>query len=770
MNYVKLCYRRILIMKKLSKLLMIALALVLMLALVACESENNGDETKSPADTNSETNKPNDSDNVTDDSNGTQDPSDTSKDPSNDTADAATGTNKPEQPTEPEDPDKTAKIVDSVNQTIEALASNIGGQTGSELPSVSLDSLVELFKKLDLEITGISGYEGPIIIKNGMISYTNKKSIIDSVIGDPTQKYIGKLYSNGVVNIYSDSNGTNGYISSFEDAFDMDISSISSTDLTPVLNALKLAKDDIKADVEKQTYTFSESYLTRVSNAIYDLVKSSGEQISVLGVNENNIISSLVLDFGKFESEGRVNATAKIGKTGKEIVLDLTVGDTNFEMNVECKDMFTFNMKLAGTQEAITSFELNAELSTANLKLAVKGNFAESMSFEATLSDLKSTALITVTGTSKTETNGKTAVNVEIAIDVEKIGNAFGDSTEKLSGGSDSVKKVNIKIGCTVTPDANGTPDINVSASVMTDGTEIFTGELYISTSAITTPSKECASLNLLINGSQKLSASVKTVAYSEKSFEYQINIEASSGIGTPEKVQISIKAPSTVEIEITEAEKAFLDKADKVFENYGAIQKKIEELNALAYAYAITCNPDTDPTSFYTVDKDTGLVYVTHIFVYWKEDSTYVEPDDIYTELLLEDLGDEKDELAENLGDFKNYKESFRVTATKEIESVLEKEFDALGESFSYEKADYYVCCKDPDTDTYYVFECYMSYTFGWRTFDHKPTADEIGSTSVHWYTLGTGKIHSFATSSTGHTCSDCGLSLMDISSIWRS
>lgn len=766
-------------MKKLSKLLMIALALVLMLALVACDSENNGDETKSPADTNSETNTPNDSDNVTDDSNGTQDPSDTSKDPSkdpsNDTADAATGTNKPEQPTEPEDPDKTAKIVDSVNQTIEALASNIGGQTGSELPSISLDSLVELFKKLDLEITGISGYEGPIVIKNGMISYTKKKSIIDSIIGDPTQKYIGKLYSNGVVNIYSDSNGTNGYISYFEDAFDMDISSIPSIpsiDLTPVLNALKLVKDDIKADVEKQMYTFSESYLARVSKAIYDLVKSSGEQTSVFGVNENNVISSLVLDFGKFESEGKISATAKIGKTGKEIALDLTVGDTNFEMNVECKDMFTFNMKLSGTQEAITSFELNAELSSANLKLAVKGSRAENTSFEATLSDLKSTALITVTGTSKTETNGKTAVNVEIAIDVEKIGTAFGGSNEKLYGdsASDGVKKVNIKIGCTVTPNANGAPDINMSASVTTDGTELLTGELYISASAITTPSKECASLNIAISNLGKLGASVKTVAYSEKSFEYQINIEASSAIGIPEKVQISIKAPSTVEIEITEAEKAFLDKADKVFENYGAIQKKIEELNALAYAYAITCNPDTDPTSFYTVDKDTGFVYVTHMFVYWKEDSIYVEPDGIYTELLLEDLDEVKDDMAENLGDFKNYKESFRVTATKEIESVLKKEFDALGESFSYEKSDYYVCCKDPDTDTYYVFECYMSHTFGWRTFDHKPTADEIGGTSVHWYTLGTGKIHSFATSSMGHTCSDCGLSLIDISGIWRS
>lgn len=760
-------------MKKLSKLLMIALALVLILALVACDSENNGDETKSPADTNSQTNTPNDSDNVTDGTDGTQDPSDTSKDtlkdPSNDTSDAATGTNKPEQPTEPEDPDKTAKIVDSVNQAVEALASNIGGQTGSELPSVSLDSLVELFKKLDLEITGIAGYEGPIIIKNGMISYTNKKSIIDSIIGDPTQKYIGKLYSNGVVNIYSDSNGTNGYISSFEDAFDMDISSISSIDLTPVLNALKLAKDDIKADVEKQMYTFSESYLARVSKAIYDLVKSSGEQMSVLGVNENNVISSLVLDFGKFESEGKISATAKIGKTGKEIVLDLTVGDTNFEMSVECKDMFAFNMKLAGTQEAITSFELNAELSSANLKLAVKGNRTENTSFEATLSDLKSTALITVTGTSKTETNGKTSVNVEINIDVEKIGNAFGGSTEKLSGGSDSVKKVNIKIGCTVTPDANAAPNINVSASVMTDSTEVFGCELYVSSAALTTPSKECVSLNLLINGSQKLSASVKTVSYSEKSFEYQINIEASSGIGIPAKAQISIKAPSTVEIEITEAEKAFLDKADKVFENYGAVQKKIEELNTLAYAYATTCNPDTDPTSFYTVDKDTGLVYVTHMFVYWKEDSTYVEPDGIYTELLLEDLDEVKDELAENLGDFKNYKESFRVTATKEIESVLKKEFDALGEAFSYEKADYYVCCKDPDTDTYYVFECYMSYTFGWRTFDHKPTTDEIGSTAVHWYTLGAGKIHSFANSSTRYTCPDCGLSLMDMNSIWH-
>ncbi len=767
-------------MKKLSKLLMIALALVLILALVACDSENNGDETKSPADTGSETNTPNDSDNVTDDSNGTQDPSDTSKDPSNDTADAATGTNKPEQPTEPEDPDKTAKIVDSVNKTVEALANSIGGQTGSELPSVSLDSLVELFKTLDFQVTGIPNLKGAFVVKNGMVSYSEyDRNVIELPGEEPVvsvSKYIYKLYSDGLAMVETDEYGqiVSGGFSSFEDS-GVRLPNIS-IDFAPVLNALKLAKDDIKADVEKQTYTFSDSYLTRVSNAIYDLVKSSGEQISVLGVNENNVISSLVLDFGKFESEGKISATAKIGKTGKEIVLDLTVGDTNFEMNVECKDMFTFNMKLSGTQEVITSFELNAELSSANLKLAVKGSRAENTSFEATLSDLKSTALITVAGTSKTETNGKTAVNVEIAIDVEKIGTAFGGSTEKLYGdsASDGVKKVNIKIGCTVIPNANGAPDINVSASVTTDGTEMLTGELYISASAITTPSKECASLNIAISNLGKLSASVKTVAYSEKGFEYQINVDYSSGIYTSEKLQISVKAPSTIEIELTDIEKVYIGNADKIAADYQKVKDKIDELNALANAYLNSnYNPENgDPDSFFTEDKETGLIYVTHIWQIWDdEDKEFLNIRyEAHTYVELGGPEEFRDDMAENLGDFKNYKKPFGTTANEEIESVLAKEFDALGDAFSYEKADYYVCCKDPDTDTYYVFECYMSYTFGWRTFDHKPTADEIGGTSVHWYTLGTGKIHSFATSSTGHTCSDCGLSLMDISSIWHS
>ncbi len=742
-------------MKKLSKLLIIALVLVLMLALVACDSENNGDETKSPADTNSETNTPSDSDNVTDDSNGTQDPSDPSKDPSNDTADAATGTNKPEQPTEPADPDKTAKIVDSVNQTIEALASNIGGQTGSELPSISFDSLVELFKKLDLEITGISGYEDLIIIKNGIISYTPKKSIIDSIIGDPTQKYIGKLYSNGVVNIYSDSNGTNGYISSFEDAFDMDISSIPSIDLTPVLNALKLAKGDIKADVEKQMYTFSESYLARVSKAIYDLVKSSGEQISVFGVNENNVVSSLVLDFGKFESEGKISATAKIGKTGKEIALDLTVGDTNFEMNVECKDMFTFNMKLSGTQEAITSFELNAELSPANLKLAVKGSRAENTSFEATLSDLKSTALITVAGTSKTETNGKTAVNVEIAIDVEKIGTAFGGSTEKLYGdsASDGVKKVNIKIGCTVTPNANGAPDINVSASVTTDGTEMLTGELYISASAITTPSKECASLNIAISNLGKLNASVKTVAYSDKGFEYQLVLEYPDGESSMAKMKLTLKAPSDCEIILTDIEKKYIEKADKVFANYKAITDKIDELNALAAVYANTVYNYGDTNSFFTMDKTLGIVYLTTI--YPTNDSGYR----INTRISLEDKNYGL-YYAENLGNFIDHKKSRMDVIETEILEVLEKEKAHFGDNF----VKYAVCCKDPESDHYIVFV----YLRGTYSLDYKPTAKDIYCDYIHWYTLGSGKIHNFVSSNYGKTCTDCGLSIMDIENIF--
>lgn len=766
-------------MKKLNKLLVIALALVLMLALVACdrgsgnkETTGNSDETGAPdtpsesnSDTNIDSTQPGSDDTSNDTSNDTS--KDTSNDPSDVTTDPSNNTEKPDEPKEPEDPDKTAKIVDSVNQAVEALASSMGGQIGSQIPEVSLDTLVELFKTLDLEITGIPNIKDAVIVKNGMVAYSQYSGFSGSIDGqesaDSVSKHIFKLYSNGALNITTEADGQMyGDFSPFDFSENSGIElPNASIDFTSVLNALKLTKDDIKADVEKQTYTFSEDYLTRVSNAIYGLFEEiGGEQISVFGVNENNIISSLVLDFGKLESEGKVSATAKIGKTGKEIAVDITVGDTSFGMSVECKELFTFNMKLAVTQDAITSFELNAEVPTENIKLAVKVNFAQTTSFEATLSDLDSG--ISVTGTCKTDANGKTTVDADISIRIKTVESSDGISSE-------STEKIDVKLVCTVTPDANGAPDINVSVSVKTDGTEIFKGELYFSISAITTPSKECASLNLIIYGSAKFDASIKTVAYSEKGFEYQVNIGYSDGNGSSEKFQISVKAPSTLEIELTDAEKLYIGNADKIAADYQKVLDKIDELNALAIAYAgSSYDPENgDPYYFFTDDKETGLVYITYISEIWDKDDYSVISYEVYTYVELGSAEDYREDVTENLGDFKTYKKPASEIIRQELESVLESEsgkLDELGYDLFVDFEDgkdygYYVCCQDTDTGAYYVFQCTMYYIgYDYVKFDSKPTAEEIGSTNIHWYTLGSGKLHNFVESDNTASCEGCG------------
>lgn len=754
-------------MKKLSKLFIIALALVLMLALVACDSENNGDETKDPADTNTQTNTPNESDSVTDDADGTQDPSDTSKDPSKDTSDVTTGTNEPEQPTEPEDPNKTDKIVGSVNDLVDALSKAIEGDSGaSSKPSLSMESLIELFGKLDLKITG--GFVGAdndaeVIIKGGLCYVKGRYKDTDSngnTVWLPEVDIV-KLYPSGVVSISTYADKTSVDVMPMKDLIGTDFPAIPEIkiDLKPLLEALKLAKDDIKADVDNQKYTFSSEYLSEVSEEIYKLFNSVGKSISTFGVNENNIISALELDFSKFETEGRITATAKVGKTLKQIKMEAAYkasesGDVNAELSVVCKDVFTFNAKLVMAQNELSSFELNAELPKNDLKLAVKANGGANASLTAEISDLKSNKLISLTATGKTESNGKVNINAELLIDVEKISKTFGGSSNGKLDGDGGIKKVTVTLGCKLTPDANGSYDrLDISASAKADEKEVFSGELYVSLSSFTTPSAEALSLHMLINNSQKISASVSTVAYSDKGFEYQLVLEYPDGESSMAKMKLTLKAPSDCEIILTDIEKKYIEKADKVFANYKAITDKIDELNALAAVYANTVYNYGDTNSFFTTDKTLGIVYLTTI--YPSNGSEY----GINTRISVEDKNYGL-YYAENLGNFIDHKKGRMDIIETEILEVLEKEKAHFGDNF----VKYAVCCKDPESDYYIAFV----YFRGTYSLDYKPTAKDIYCDYIHWYTLGSGKIHNFVSSNYGKTCTDCGLSIMGIENIF--
>lgn len=624
----------------------------------------------------------------------------------------------------PADYNYSEELVQEYNASLEQLAGAMSKLDLSQ--SLSLESLVEELSQLDMKIE-FEGEESSFVqIKDGVLYVTGEVDET-TLAGDPAKvstTQILKLYSNGIAMIQSQYG-----------EYEVSVTPISIDTGSLVLKldaeSLRLNKEDIVADPQNQIYTLSDAYAQKLSAALGEML-SMGESSDE---SAENLIGNVKIDLGKLQSENTAVITMTLGED--QDVFTITVVQTPAEggahttqITMKCESILEAQATLKGVGNTASEMTLTMDLPAQNTHLtleAKQNNAAMEMTVrneenpeEAMTLSVSSSVL--ADGTNQTALNMKLPASLLAGLD-SSLGSALPEF-ELLDVNAEFTQKAA----------ANGQSDYTANLALSLDEQALLSADIAYFAGKKTVVGEKFLTMDITqMNGTtsaaaQNLSVSLETVAWSEAAFEYKMVVTQGDASGSVQSGIAKITGPVAETLPLTEQEKTYLERCDKLFANYELVEAKMTTLYQNAIAYVQTSFTVDSPRAYFIKDYKTGLVYLTDFVVENGMVSIYINCVIDYEEKTYFRI--EANEWFQKRADSQsttNINELMRVLTSSD--TIYQSPVRRLMAVAYVEKIDQYLAVFYSSREPEY--------------YSYKPTEDMFPEYYLHWYTLGTDELH---------------------------
>ncbi len=570
-------------------------------------------------------------------------------------------------PAEPQKTDRSNEIIEQFNQSIQAASNELKWEP-IEAPeadqSFSMSHLVQMLSQLNLKIDNVRHVSDNrmedtlIILKNGTLSM--KRTAEQKIEGSepiqiPTVLRI-KAYDGGIATLNTQGATTTASVQMFPTETEgVDVALLNEAlssmieEWKQTLESMKMTADSVICDLEKQTYTFSEDYLKSFSNALSKLIVPDDEEAASIGVDRDQWVTELVLDLSGLENEKK--QTALVTVKGMRGHLDLSATIINGKkadatpytsVHVEAKDLLVADLEITYKEENVQRATLTVTLAEQDLKIVgtYYSSAENSANFEIVLYSLDNvkTGEMEITITTVPEKSLSIELSGWLKSEFEQF------KTARISGGFsyELDQEGNLKqfaLSLSIRGEFSNTIAFSLSYKDTEEGVvshvsctflvdPVYNFYFGISYNEAEMKRSGTTGLGFSIrnrpNGDSgfALYVNLKTVTYSENGAEYEISLRYSSYnekgfvIEPTTILHARMLTSFTDEIALLDSEKAYLDRCDWVFENQDTVNARCAALDILAEAYLGSSSFDPEKTGFYTVDDQSGIAYVTDIFV----------------------------------------------------------------------------------------------------------------------------------------------------------